>query len=102
MDNNGPTESHLIFSWETIQWCVAAIATMMTAAGSWIWRLSSKIEQLTVQVEELERKTTKLEKQIEVMRDELPSKHFIEGQMNQITNRIDSLFMIHLGQNPRA
>lgn len=111
-------------SWGVIDWLLTAIASAITAVIGWVWHLGGRIEALKVQLEEskqdrkamresiralkvqaeedtrqLEAKVEKLADKLEEIREAIPSRTFIETQLNQLHGRIDRTMEVKLRDN---
>lgn len=93
------------WNWGLIEWIASGVGVVSTSVTAWVFNISIRLEKLAMKIDELEGKTEGLsteladaKSQADVLRQrleelhrELPSKHFIENQLNQQTLRIDQL-----------
>ena len=104
MDLSKPPESGIDFylPWGLLEWMVGALVGVAVWSLTWVWRLSvrlSKLEYLVVENKKAiedqakvnaERYDKIMERLVE-MHKELPSKFFIEAQLDALGRRLDAI-----------
>lgn len=115
----------MFIPWELMEWVIGAVASAVAGVGLWVWKLGARVDKNTDRIAtlradnaRLETKLEKLESLIEEMRHEaerarvmlkeelldavrgLPTRIFIESQMQQLTGRIDGLIDARLRHPP--
>ena len=104
MEPQPPTGLNFFISWGILEWILATISAGLTALATWVFGLALKLNGLGVGTEVLEKQLNDakleiraLKEQLDTMREELPSRSFIENQLHQLTTRIDRLIDSKLG-----
>lgn len=96
---------NFFISWGFLEWLLTGILTALGAIIAWLWRLGGQVNTNTKELILMEKELGKLEVLVEQARKEreelkldlidkisqLPTRVFIESQIQQITGRIDGL-----------
>ena len=95
----------IFLNWGVIEWVIGGIWVVGTAIAGWVWAIASKVEAMKKEMEMLEttirqqdEQIRKMQEKLESLGEELPSRSFIEGQINQLSLRIDRLIDSKLGR----
>ena len=105
----GPSDNGLNFllPWGMLEWLFTFLVSSIGASALWLLTLGRKVDVLQNQIDKLEdeakgertqmkdeikrleEKVERLTDKLEAVREELPSRQFIEGQLNNLGQRID-------------
>ena len=91
---------------EFVQWVVGGLLAVLVVIGGWIWKLSARLTGISAKQDEMsghidaakvsaaeaKLEASKLSDKLESVREELPSRSFIEAQLNQLGQRLDRLW----------
>lgn len=102
--NGGPPEGFSFFvTWGIIEWLITSIFAAGAAVAGWVWHLGGRIKDLErenaamkEEIKELEGLLRALTNRIDELREEIPSKQFVEGQLYLLQSRLDRMMDVKL------
>jgi len=88
----------IYLNWGILQWVLGGVWVVGMAIAGWVWSIASKVEATREEVKmlrEIIRRQDELikglQEKLDSLGEELPSRSFIEGQISQLSLRIDRL-----------
>lgn len=91
---------NFLLPWGLLEYLLTALVGVAGTLGLWLLGLGRKVDRLEAdakqergqmkeEIKRLEEKVERLSDKLEAVREELPSRQFIEGQLNNLGQRID-------------
>lgn len=109
-----PEGVNFFVTWGIVEWMITSMAAAGAGVAGWVYHLGGRIEQLEREnklmkeavkglgvkiddeTERLESRVDRLVDKIDEIKEELPSRGFVEGQIGALVQRIDRMFDVKL------